>query len=421
MKILLVSKDGVGAWFTLRLMDEGHDVDYYLLDNKYENVLRGIAPEPFFKKPDFGKYDLVVFDVTGNPELAEESRLLTPTLGDSEFATCLEDDRQFGISTMEQVGINVPPYEMFSSLDEARRFVEKTNKRYVFKPFTEGEEQSSAATYVSESAEDLLKYFEKLGSMTHGVDFLLQEVVHGVECSIEGWFNGEDFYFVNATIEEKKFMNANKGPNTGCAGNLVWCFGSEPALFTQGLGRMKDFLRENDFRGMIDLNTIVSDRKIYGLEWTPRFGYDASSTIFSLYRGDLGKFWHDIASGNQPIDDPITGEFAAAVRMSIPPYPSEVEGEHPDGVPIQGLEPEDITEGCYMYDAMLDEDDELVTAGVSGFVASPIGRAISIDAAFCNVHDKLKKIKIPDAQYRTDVKKSTEARYLQLQRNGWFK
>ena len=101
MKILMCSYSGYGLWFTLRLRDEGNTVDYYLMDKKYEKVLQGIAPEPLFKEPDFSKYDLVIFDLTGKPKVAERAIEVTNVIGDSELADELEDNRVFGIEIME--------------------------------------------------------------------------------------------------------------------------------------------------------------------------------------------------------------------------------------------------------------------------------------------------------------------------------
>ena len=38
MKIALNSYSGAGRWFEFLLLNEGHSVDYYLSDDKYENV-----------------------------------------------------------------------------------------------------------------------------------------------------------------------------------------------------------------------------------------------------------------------------------------------------------------------------------------------------------------------------------------------
>lgn len=417
MKILMCSYSGYGAWFTLRFIQEGHKVDYYLMEKKYQNILNGIVPEPLFKKPNFAKYDLVIFDLTGRPDLAEEASKVTAVIGDSQIASILEDDRLFGIQVMEQCGIEVPPYEKFSQLEEAKKFIQETKKRYVFKP-NGGQEQETASTYVATSAEDMLDYIDRLDKMSHGADFILQEVVAGTEISTEAYFNGKDFYFVNGTLEEKKFMEGRKGPNTGCAGNLVWVYENEPRIFKQGLELLKPFLLDSGYVGMIDLNTIANQGHLYGLEWTPRFGYDASATLFSLYSSDLGEFFHRIATG-QDVTIDTNNPFAAAVRLSIPPYPSECDGYYMEDVPINGIEPEYI-ENIYMYDAMI-KHEELVTAGCSGFVAVPIGTGRTIEEAFATVKERVKKIRIPDMQYRQDIFKCTKQRYEELSAMGWLK
>jgi phosphoribosylamine---glycine ligase len=419
LKILIVSYSGYGAWFSLRFEEEGHDVDYYLLDKKLVPVLEGIAPTPILSEPNFSNYDLVIFDLTGEPKLAENVMLEAPVIGDGNLATMLEEDRLFGLDTMSEVGINIPPYEQFDNIGEAKRFIKKTNKRYVFKP-SGGQDQDTACTYVSESAEDLISYLDRLDDKAHGSAFILQEVVSGTEVSTEGWFNGDRFFLINGTLEEKKFMNDRKGPNTGCAGNLVWIYENEPAIFKQGLGLMEKFLREYNFHGMIDLNTIVSSNKLYGLEWTPRFGYDAAPTLFNLYSNDLAEFMQDIANGNVPSIS-TNKKFAASVRLSIPPYPTEVKGKHPDNIPIEGIDFEYTIRNCYLYDVMLDKRSELVTAGISGFICCPIGSGTTIGEAFEMVMEKIKHIKVPDMQYRTDIEKCCLDRYKILEAQGWLR
>ncbi len=216
-------------------------------------------------------------------------------------------------------------------------------------------------------------------------------------------------------------MTDNKGPATGCSGNLVWIFDQDnpPWLFREGLGKMKDFLQQYKFRGMLDLNTIVSDTKLYGLEWTPRFGYDATATQSCLITSNLGDFWGCIASGVRPEINCKSG-FAASVRLSIPPYPSEIKGKHGKDIPIQGIKPEDI-ESCYLFDACLDDEGDLVTAGVNGLIAVPIACGDSIDEAFGRCYHKIDNITIPDCQYRTDIRRLTKERYRVLESQGWLR
>ena len=131
---------------------------------------------------------------------------------------------------------------------------------------------------------------------------------------------------------------------------------------------------------MIDLNTIaVEGAGLFGLEWTPRFGYDASATLINMYGGDFGEMMFRIATGGVP-DQSWKGEFGAAVRLSIPPYPTEAicgRGTTPAGVSVKGIEEKDYL-GTYMFDVELDKREGLVTAGHSGFVCVPLGFGRSI-------------------------------------------
>jgi len=428
-KILICTYSMYGAWFSIRLEAEGHSVDIYLDQKENKNlkyILQGLIKQPLLSLPDITKYDLVLFDLTGHPKLAETCIAKNiPCIGDGDLNSELEDNRLFGIEVMEECDIKVPEYEVFEELNAAKKFIRKTNKRYVFKPFG-GQEQDTATTYVSKSAEDLLKYIDRLGSLSKGATFILQEFVEGTEISTEGYFNGENFYLINGTIEEKKLMNDGVGPNTGCAGNLVWLYDDLPAnrpyIFREGLGKLKSFLQQYNYRGMLDLNSIVTDSELYGLEWTPRFGYDASATIFSCISSDLGEFLFDIASGNTPNYN-IDSTFAVGVRLSIPPYPTETKDEKilRSDVPIEGIEEDDIIKNCFLYDCYLDKSSELYSLGVSGLIGVPIQADYTPQKAFGKLGEKLKKIQIPDMQYRTDLEEKCIKRYEILARHGWLK
>ena len=429
MKIALSSYSGYGAWFVLKLLSEGHKVDYYLSKPEFGVVLDGIIPAPKLARldhrrvevgfPSYEKYDLSIFDLTGRSKQADYSNLHCPTIGDGYVHCLLEDNRRAGINLMEEAGIQVPPYETFDNINAAKSFVKKTGKRYVFKP-DGGQDQDTASTYVSKDAEDLLAYFNMLSSMSHGVKFILQEFVAGQECSTEGWFNGEEFYLLNCTLEEKKFMNKNKGPNTGCAGNLVFTINSKSRIYTEGLAKAKEVLKNIGFRGMIDLNTILTEGELYGLEWTPRFGYDAGCTLANLYAHDFGEMLHSIASGQIPAVG-WKEEFGVSARLSIPPYPTEIYYKNLKGTPFKGLDykNEDHLLKTYLYDVCLNGKN-LECAGVNGFMAVPIEIAPDISGAWAKLDSKIEQFQIPDMQYRTDLQESTSKRYYEIRRMGWL-
>jgi phosphoribosylamine--glycine ligase len=250
--------------------------------------------------------------------------------------------------------------------------------------------------------------------------FLLQEVVEGQEVATEGWFDGYQFHFPNHTLEEKKFMAGGYVPNTGNSGCLMWATNGPSRLFTHGIGRMVEFLREHEYRGMIDLNTIVNQQHVWGLEFTPRFGYDSSATVFSLIKSDFGEFCHSIVTQDGTMDIPLKlrAGWAGSVRYSIPPYPEEVDGRHPRGLPIKGVELDDAWLNWFLYDAMLDGEG-LVTAGVNGLIGAPIACGHTPEGAWKGVEAMQEKIHIPDGQARCDIKESTLERLCGLREMGW--
>lgn len=426
MRILLASCGGIGAWFMLRLMREGHDCEWFEIEPepRHANVLKGLIPPPI-EDPDFAAYDLVIFDATGNGELAEEVSKATPVIGDSLLASKLEDDRLFGIQTMEQCGIEVPAYETFDTPEEAKAFLLENPKRYVFKPFVmDGEEQECDTTYVSENAEDLVRCIDSLWVDSKNAPFLLQEMVEGTEISTEGYFDGTYFHFLNHTIEEKKFMSGGFGPNTGCSGNLVWAIAKANRLCEEGILKLAPFLKASGYRGMIDLNTIVNENHAYGLEFTPRFGYDASASIFSLLDGDLGNFFFEII--NAPMEgwvdhNPVPklrGTWAASERLTIPPYPEE-NADYAKNMPIKGVDLDWAWLNCYLWDAQLKGED-LVTVGINGIVCCPIACGHTPEGAWRGVERVSKGIKFPNLQCRDDLEDSTLKRLEECRAMGWI-
>jgi phosphoribosylamine---glycine ligase len=435
MKIAMSSYTGMGAWFVLRLLAEGHDVDYYLSDEKYEDVLSGLIPFPKklsldhrrtvigYGYPSYKNYDLSLFDLTGRAKQADSSRLDAPTIGDGSFEHMLEDDREAGIQAMESCGIKVPPYKQFNNPGEAKAFIKKEDKRYVYKPFTIGADmQDVATTYVAKDAEDMLKVIDQLFSISKNAPFILQEFIKGTEASVAGFFNGTSFYMLTCTLEEKKFMNDDKGPNTGCAGNLVFALSEDSSIYKNGLKKVIPMLQSVGFVGMIDLNTILTEGELYGLEWTPRFGYLADSTIAAMYGARYGDMLQRIASGKAP-EVKWTSPFGVSITLSIPPYPTEIRIPKAKNVPIEGINLKDIEQlqSMYLYDVMLSKDRKnLITSNNYGFIGAPIGIGDSVEEAAMKCDRMIEKIQIPNMQYRTDITKSTLKRYQFLEINNWI-
>jgi phosphoribosylamine-glycine ligase len=415
IKILLVSCSGDGAWFIPLLQKGGHQVDWVVSAERDAETLAGLVPKPLSKPPNPSAYDLIVFDTSSMGEAADLARAHTPTIGASKLADQLEHDRVFGIEAMEQAHIKVPKWEAFDNPSAAIAFAKKNNRRYVLKPIGEA---PSDCTYVSKGVDDLVHFIEtRLDPKVKS--FVLQEFVAGTEVSTEAWWTGDQFVALNHTIELKKFMTSDVGPNTGCAGNVVWMPPRSNAIFQQGLERIGPLLKQSNFVGMIDLNTIVTEGDIYGLEWTPRFGYEGTCNLTALLPMEFGQFLYEVAIGKMPTLGDPSARFAATIRLSVPPYPSAEFSRKRVKVPINGIDLDHL-ENFVLYD-VVKEGDQLVTSGIYNCIGSPIGTGDSITAAFASVEAQIKRLDIPNLQYRTDCAKVVGARYDTLLYQGWLR
>lgn len=422
MRICLASVYAEGAWLAWKMASEGHDVSVVVAEERYAEALKGLIRVVPDSEVSGTNFDLAVFDTTGMGEEADAARLVVPTIGDSTLADMLEEDRLRGLEFMQKCGLQVAPWEAFSNPADAIRFIKKNKKRYVFKPI--GEQSDKSTTYVARSPEDMLEYFDVLFRTAKVKEFILQEHVTGTEVSLEVYINETGYYALNATLETKKLMNGDLGPNTGCSGSLCWINERENVLFRKGLKKCIEPLQEMGYVGPLDLNTIVNDSGAWALEFTPRFGYDATALLTRLLPVGFGAFLHAVASNDVVPDLTPKHSFCASTRLSVPPYPTD---QLPDkfykaGVPIRGLGEKNLDK-FFVYDCRkrVEDGDDLETAGLCGWVGSPMAVGESIAATFEGVNAMLKEICVPNAQYRTDVHANTAKRYMALREGGWLK
>jgi len=131
-------------------------------------------------------------------------------------------------------------------------------------------------------------------------------------------------------------------------------------------------------------------------------GYDAFPTFLSgLFEGDFGAFINDSCRGESR-DQPLREGFAAGVRVSLPPWPSE-DFHSKAGIELRGVRESDIHEGrFYPYEVNLLKDS-LVTSGGWGAVGVCIGYGAAMDKAFEEAYSMVHRIKVQDLQYRTDL------------------
>jgi phosphoribosylamine---glycine ligase len=401
VKFLLMSGQGDGCGLALRLKNEGNDVAVWIREGRCKQNYNGLLRKLDKWEEFLDKETIVLFDSNGGGRTADRLRArghFVATGG--TFADQLELDRQLAFEIMQQAGIRVPPYKAFTSWDKAREYVKKHDARLAFKP--SGDMEKHIDSYLSYDTEDMLEMLDYFQTQAKGKsEFVLQDFVKGVEISSEGWFNGETFMRpFNHTIERKKMMNGDIGGPSGCVGNVVWTCETSP-IIEQSIKRMEPLLREREYIGPIDLNAIVNGDGVWALEFTPRFGYDGLPALLELFEKPVGEMLASLAHLEHPQTMPLRNTFASALRITIPPYPTD-KAQVPEGVPIRGFTRLDKMH-LYFYDVMLDDKLHIVTTPAYGAIVAVTGTGDSIVEAMEGPTEVASRAKIPSKQYRTDL------------------
>ncbi len=433
-----ISKDGDTWSLAQRIKEEGNRTFVYinnpdkraigngLVDKHSEQRVLiekdGAINEEVLQKVLYPRPDCVVMDMVGEGFGALADRMRKEGLsviGDCAWADRIELDRPYGNKVMKSVGINTPQTKVFTDYKSAIKYVEESNKPYVYKP---SGNQCTTTTYVAKGADDLIGMLEYYSNIKE--EFELQEKVVGIEVSTEVWFNGKEVINVNHTMEEKSLLEGGRGPKAGCMGSVVWLGNTTSRLFKEGVGKLVPALQKINYRGPIDLNTIVTKDKLYGLEFTARFGYDALFVLLEMLKGRINDLLYGVASGVLNKME-FKAEWGIGVDLCVPPYPfPSDEPNLYEGVLIQGVVAENVKH-LWFYDVHR-VGERYLCAGCGGDVGAVTARGDKVGDwsplrdAKRRVLRTISNLTIPDVMYRRDIGDRVPNEYEQLKSWGWL-
>jgi len=415
MRVLFISKSGDGLGLAIRLQLDGHDVAMWIKEANFTRAGKGIIQRPVSWREKIAWADLVVVDMVSfgvHEQLFR--RLGKPYLCCSPAMDEIELDRKKGMQLFEQAKINIPETFYYEGLAKARKEIPTLDwqKGFVFKP------DANIATAKTLVVRDKERLEWVLTQYKEDVSMVVQRIVDGIEISTEGWFNGRDFIRpFNHTFEEKRFMNDDLGPNTGCSGNVVFTTQGDK-LTAETVEKLKPFLSKTGYRGPVDINTIINEENSWALEATCRLGYDACEALVEGLREPLIDLLFETATGTKK-EMELSNQYLIAVRLTVPPYPMEKVKPEDHGEPILGLD-EFKLKHIFLCDVYF-EDNELKYAGSDGVVLKATASGRDVREAKRRVYRTLKDVKVGSKQYRTDIGDRVPGDIEKLKSMGWLK
>ena len=418
MRVTILSQTGDALGVASRLRLEGHSVRMWIKSPHYKRAGQNIVERIDSWREGLRNTDLILVDMVGMGQQLEPviRAVGVPAIGASKEMDRIELDRAHGMEVFQKYGIATPETWSFGSPDEVRSFFvgEEWGDGFAIKADGNIGCASSRVLKEPEQLEWALTQYPASCAI------IVQRVVKGIEVSTEGWFNGREWIKpFNHTFEEKRFMEGNLGPNTGCMGNVVITRDYD-RLVDSTVVKLKPLLTRLGWRGPVDVNCIVNANGAFALEATARFGYDAIEALLEGMRLGAGEFLREVAEGRLTSVEMWPGP-TIAVRMGVPPYPSEDEAIKAEwGEPILGINENNIGH-LWLCNVFVDPKDMLFkTSGGDGLTLKATARGEDVGVARRRVYRTIDNLRVTDKMYRRDIGLRAEADIKQLEQWGWL-
>lgn len=439
MRLLVIDQEeGVALDLVLRAVAAGHEVRWHIWSPRNKKIRNGEGFKGFTIVSDWresmswvGKDGLIW--LAGNCRfLTELDRYRTDfgfkVFGPTKASARLEIQRSVGLEAMKAVGIDVPPYQEFASLEDAETFARKSDRCWVFKVL--GDEDDKALSFVSKTPAELVGWLRQKidkGMKLKGPCLLQEKIDMIMEVGVSGWFGSDGFLpdRWQSCYEHKKLCVGDIGPNTGEMGTLTQYCESDK-LADEMLKPMEPILRTLGHRGDFAIGAgIDKSGKAWPFEFTSRAGWPAFFIQLASHRGDPIQWMLDALNGKDTLK--VSYDPAIGVVIGQPTFPYYcAPAEDYEGNPIAGLD--DVWSDVHPVGVMrgrgpIMQGDKVVdglnyqTSGEYVLVATSLGKTIA--KARKRVYDVVDQIKLPNMIYRTDIGEAVAEALPALRKHGY--
>ena len=321
-----------------------------------------------------------------------------PCFGPRKNAAVIEGSKVFSKELMKKYGIPTASYEVFTSPEEALKYLEtapvptvvKADGLALGKGVTVAMTREEACGAVREIMED-----KKFGAS--GDKIVIEEYLEGPEVSVLSFTDGTTVVPMISSMDHKRAGDGDTGPNTGGMGTVApnpyyteavaeECM---EKIFLPTIRAMKAEGRE--FRGCLYFGLMITKDGPKVIEYNCRFGDPETQVVLPLLESDLLTVMQAVTAGKlSGCEVKFRKENACCVILASKGYP----GSYGKGYEI--TIPEEVRPHVYVAGAAL-KDGKLVTSG---------GRVIGVTATAATLPEAVK------AAYALADKVTFENKYL---------
>ena len=329
----------------------------------------------------------------------------------------IEGSKRFAKEVMDAAGVPTGKAETFTDAAKAKAALPSFGLPVVIKAdgLAAGKGVVVAETLAqAEQAIDDMLVGNRFGAA--GAEVLVEEFLHGEECSILAVVDGERAVLLPSSQDHKRVFDGDKGPNTGGMG----AYSPAPVVTDAMLPEIRDriilpVLRELKRRGIVYRGVLYaglmvnnansnprgplakSGSEVNVVEFNARFGDPETEAVLPRLGGSFAQLLLNAASGAlSEADLVVKDDVAATVIVASGGYP----GDYEKGKEISGLaaaEPGAIVFHCGTKEA----DGKILTSG--GRVLSVTGLGATLREAVDRAYARIAGISFDKMFFRRDI------------------
>ena len=325
-----------------------------------------------------------------------------PCFGPRKNAAIIEGSKVFSKDLMKKYGIPTAAYEVFTSPEDALRYLEtapiptviKADGLALGKGVTVAMTREEACAAVREAMED-----KKFGAS--GDRIVIEEYLEGPEVSVLSFTDGNAVVPMVSSMDHKRAGDGDTGPNTGGMGTIApnpYYTDAVAAecmekIFLPTIRAMKAEGRE--FRGCLYFGLMITKDGPKVIEYNCRFGDPETQVVLPLLESDLLTVMQAVTAGKlAECEVKFRNGNACCVVLASKGYP----GSYGKGFEI--TIPESVRPNVYVAGAAL-KDGKLVTSG--GRVLGVTAVEKTLPEAVKSAYALAEQVTFENSYKRTDI------------------
>ena len=325
-----------------------------------------------------------------------------PCFGPTKAAAIIEGSKVFSKNLMKKYGIPTAGYEVFTSAEDALKYLEVAQIPTVIKADGLALGKGVVIAFSKEEAIDAVKSImedKKFGDS--GNNIVIEEFLTGPEVSVLAFTDGKVVKPMVSSMDHKRALDFDKGLNTGGMGTIAPnpYYTDEIAqecmekIFLPTIDAMNKEGRQ--FKGCLYFGLMLTPNGPKVIEYNCRFGDPETQVVLPLLESDLFEIMQSVTNGTlSECEVKFADKSACCVIMASKGYPEKYE----NGFEI--VIPSEISDDVYVAGAKKD-GSKLLSAG--GRVLGVTAIAETLSEAIDKSYAKVKSIKFDNAFYRSDI------------------